>query len=164
VERLSALRDAYSALTTWDLPSLESSLKETAAELGAKVGELVHPARVAASGRSVGPGLYEMLEVLGKDRTLARFEKGITQGIGCLGMSNDAVVFSATDLALLARGKGPLKTLLPPVRLGIFGDPIAHSASPQMHNAALTARGIDVQYVRIRITPEELPAALKNLP
>jgi hypothetical protein len=27
------------------------------------------------SGRSVGPGLYEMFEVLGKDRTLARFEK-----------------------------------------------------------------------------------------
>jgi len=77
VERLSALRDAYSALTTWDLASLEAALKETATKLGAKVGELVHPARVAASGRSVGPGLYEMLEVLGKERTLTRFEKGI---------------------------------------------------------------------------------------
>jgi glutamyl-tRNA synthetase len=40
-----------------------------------KTGELVHPCRVAASGRSVGPGLYEMLEVLGKDRTLARLER-----------------------------------------------------------------------------------------
>jgi glutamyl-tRNA synthetase len=30
---------------------------------------------VAASGRSVGPGLYEMLEVLGKDRTLGRLER-----------------------------------------------------------------------------------------
>ena len=43
--------------------------------MGVKAGELVHPARVAVSGRSVGPGLYEMFEVLGKDRTLARFEK-----------------------------------------------------------------------------------------
>ncbi len=79
VERLSALRDAYAALGAWDLASLETTLKETAARLGAKAGELVHPARVAASGRGVGPGLYEMLEILGKERTLARFESGITR-------------------------------------------------------------------------------------
>jgi len=78
-------------------------------------------------------------------------------------MSKDAEVFSAADLALLARGEGPLKTLHPPARLAIFGDPVAHSASPQMQNAALKARGIDAQYVRIRITPEELPNALRNL-
>jgi len=77
VERLSALRDAYMALPTWNLASLESSLKETAAKIGVKTGELVHPARVAASGRGIGPGLYEMLEILGKERTLARFERGI---------------------------------------------------------------------------------------
>jgi len=77
IERLSALRDAYTALPTWDLASLESSLKETAAKIGVKTGELVHPARVAASGRGIGPGLYEMLEILGKERTLARFERGI---------------------------------------------------------------------------------------
>lgn len=78
-------------------------------------------------------------------------------------MSNAAVVFSAADLALLARGEGPLKTLQPPARLAIFGDPVAHSASPPMQNAALKARGIDAQYVRIRITPDELPEALRNL-
>jgi shikimate dehydrogenase len=78
-------------------------------------------------------------------------------------MSNDAVVFSAADLALLARGEGPLKTLRPPARLAIFGDPVAHSASPPMQNAALAARGVEAQYVRIRLTPEELPTALKNL-
>jgi glutamyl-tRNA synthetase len=82
VERLSALRDAYSALATWDLASLESALKETAAKIGVKTGELVHPARVAASGRGIGPGLYEMLEILGKERTLARFEKGIIKALG----------------------------------------------------------------------------------
>ena len=41
--------------------------------MGVKAGELVHPARVAVSGRSVGPGLYEIFEVLGRERTLARF-------------------------------------------------------------------------------------------
>lgn len=78
-------------------------------------------------------------------------------------MSRDAEVFSAADLALLARGEGPLKTLHPPARLAIFGDPVAHSASPQMQNAALKSRGLEAQYVRILITPEELPAALSNL-
>jgi shikimate dehydrogenase len=78
-------------------------------------------------------------------------------------MSNDVAVFSAADLALLARGEGPLKTLQPPARLAIFGDPVAHSASPPMQNAALKARELEAQYVRIRITPEELPDALRNL-
>jgi shikimate dehydrogenase len=78
-------------------------------------------------------------------------------------MSNDVAVFSAADLALLARGEGPLKTLHPSVRLAIFGDPVAHSASPPMQNAALKARGIEAQYVRIRVTAEELPDALRNL-
>jgi len=78
-------------------------------------------------------------------------------------MSNDAKFFSAADLALLARGEGPLKTLQPPPRLAIFGDPVAHSASPPMHNAAARARGLDLQFIRILVRPEELPMALHNL-
>jgi len=73
--RLQALGDALGMLTDWSHGAIEIKLKETATAMGVKAGELVHPARVAVSGRSVGPGLYEMFEVLGKDRTLARFEK-----------------------------------------------------------------------------------------
>jgi len=76
-DRLKALSESYASLTEWNAATLEATLKETAVKLGNKTGELVHPARVAASGRSVGPGLYEMLEILGKERTLARFERGI---------------------------------------------------------------------------------------
>jgi glutamyl-tRNA synthetase len=74
-DRLGSLGTALAALPDWSHAAIELKLKETAASLGVKAGELVHPARVAVSGRSVGPGLYEMFEVLGKDRTLARFEK-----------------------------------------------------------------------------------------
>jgi len=42
----------------------------------------------------------------------------------------------------------------PPV-LAVIGDPVAHSRSPQMHNPALAARGIDGQYIRLHARPEE---------
>lgn len=49
-------------------------------------------------------------------------------------------------------------------RLAVFGDPVAHSRSPQMHNAALEAIGSPIRYCRLHIRPEELAAALKLLP
>jgi glutamyl-tRNA synthetase len=73
--RIAALMESFGSVSDWTHPKLEEALKSTATALGVKTGELVHPCRVAASGRSVGPGLYEMLEVLGKDRTLARLER-----------------------------------------------------------------------------------------
>ena len=81
VQRLKALSEAFNNITTWNAASLEVALKETAATLLIKTGELVHPARVAASGRSVGPGLYEMLEILGPERTLIRFTAGAIKAI-----------------------------------------------------------------------------------
>ena len=52
----------------------------------------------------------------------------------------------------------------PPIRLGVFGDPIEHSRSPQMQNAALHACGIAMQYARFQIKDDELEAALRLLP
>lgn len=72
---LQELVEAFQSLPEWSHAALEAKLKETAARLGVKAGDLVHPARVAVSGKSVGPGLYEMLEVLGRERVLARFER-----------------------------------------------------------------------------------------
>jgi len=72
---LGDLADAFEKLEAWTLESIESTLKETAKALGCKTGELIHPTRVAVSGRSVGPSLYHMLEVLGKDRVIARMRK-----------------------------------------------------------------------------------------
>lgn len=73
LDLLASLGKAFGALDDWTPARVEECLKSTAAALGVKAGELVHPARVAVSGRSVGPGLYEMLCVLGKDRVLSRF-------------------------------------------------------------------------------------------
>src|ERR1051326_1414225 len=48
----------------------------------------------------------------------------------------------------------------PPVRLGVFGDPVAHSLSPQMQNAALRVCDIDMQYGRFHSRRNELRSAL----
>jgi len=76
-ERLIALRDELTKISKWNLENLESTLKNLTQKLGCKTGDLVHPARVAVSGRTVGPSLYHMLEVMDKKRVLARFDRAI---------------------------------------------------------------------------------------
>jgi len=51
----------------------------------------------------------------------------------------------------------------PPIRLGVFGDPVAHSLSPEMQNAALRACEIHAQYARFHVRPNELRSALRFL-
>ena len=50
-----------------------------------------------------------------------------------------------------------------PIRLGVIGDPVAHSLSPQMQNAALQHCGLDLQYAAFQISPNELKSALQLL-
>jgi shikimate dehydrogenase len=53
--------------------------------------------------------------------------------------------------------------LTPPIRLGVFGDPVAHSLSPQIQNAGLRACEINMQYARFHIRANELRSALPFL-
>ncbi|MGI8438481.1 MAG: hypothetical protein ACR2NX_16530, partial [Chthoniobacterales bacterium] len=47
----------------------------------------------------------------------------------------------------------------PPIRLGVFGDPVARSLSPRMQNAALEKCEIDARYAAFQIAPNELADA-----
>jgi shikimate dehydrogenase len=69
-----------------------------------------------------------------------------------------AHVHSLADLRQWAANPGQT-----PWRLAVLGDPVAHSASPPMHNAALAARGIDARYTRLHVRPGELAEALSLL-
>ncbi len=51
----------------------------------------------------------------------------------------------------------------PPIRLGVLGDPVAHSLSPAMQNAALENCGLDLRYAAFRIAPNELKEVLELL-
>ena len=77
--RLVAVREAFATLEVFNAASLEAALKATAAQLGVKVGVLVHPTRLAVSGSNAGPSLYHLLEVLGKERVLARLDHALAR-------------------------------------------------------------------------------------
>jgi glutamyl-tRNA synthetase len=76
--RLGKLRDAFATAPKFDAATLEVTLKETAKALGVKAGVLVHPCRLAVTGNTAGPSLYHLLEVLGKEKVLARIEKALS--------------------------------------------------------------------------------------
>ncbi len=70
---------------------------------------------------------------------------------------------SARDLYALSHLRAwgdTAASVSPPIRLGVFGDPIAHSLSPQMQNAALREVKSEMQYARFQIRPNELKEAL----
>lgn len=75
LERLIALRKEFEDIADWNLQTIELALKNLSQKMGCKTGDLVHPARVAVSGHSIGPSLYHMLEVMGKQRVLKRFDR-----------------------------------------------------------------------------------------
>jgi shikimate dehydrogenase len=66
-------------------------------------------------------------------------------------------------LADLENWREAARDVEPPTRLGVFGDPVAHSLSPQMQNAALKRCKIDMQYARFHIRANELRSALRFL-
>jgi shikimate dehydrogenase len=66
-------------------------------------------------------------------------------------------------LADLENWQEATRDLNPTIRLGVFGDPVAHSLSPQMQNAALKHCKIDMQYARFHIRANELRSALRFL-
>ena len=70
-------------------------------------------------------------------------------------------VYTIEDLRGWARVTSDMK---PPLRLAVLGDPVAHSASPPMHNAALAKSGIAARYTRLHIHAEQLAGAFRLLP
>jgi len=75
--RLLAVREAFASADPFDAANLEIALKASAAALTVKVGVLVHPTRLAVTGSNAGPSLYHLLEVLGREKVLARIDRAL---------------------------------------------------------------------------------------
>ena len=69
---LAALIPRFAALADWKATSLEAAVRDYAAENEVKLGEAAQPLRAALTGRATSPGIFDVLEVLGRDESLGR--------------------------------------------------------------------------------------------
>ena len=74
---LEQARAALDALPSHDTASIEGVLRPLASDLGLKTGQLLGALRVATTGQKVAPPLFETMEVLGRDRTLAAIDEAL---------------------------------------------------------------------------------------
>ena len=78
-EAFARLRAVYAEVDAFAPEPLEAALKALAEELEVKVRVLVMPARCACTGVKVGPSLYDLMAVLGRERVLARFDRALME-------------------------------------------------------------------------------------
>ena len=76
-ELLTVCINALEALETFDLASTEAAYNKIAEEQGLSLGKVVHPTRLALTGRTVSPGLFDVMVLLGKETTLSRMRKAV---------------------------------------------------------------------------------------
>jgi glutamyl-tRNA synthetase len=74
---LAAIREMCAMTAPFTAAALEPALRGLAAARGAKAGVLIHPTRVAVTGRAESPGIFEVLELVGRDQALARIDRAL---------------------------------------------------------------------------------------
>jgi glutamyl-tRNA synthetase len=76
-ERLSSVRSALAQTEPFTAEAIEASLRSVVERSGDKPGKVFQPLRVAISGSTVSPGIFESVAVLGRDETLARVDEAL---------------------------------------------------------------------------------------
>lgn len=77
--RLKKLRDQFAQLSTFDAAATEAAVQAFLAAEGIKIGDIIHALRVAVTGKSVGVGMFEALEILGQAATLRRMDQALAK-------------------------------------------------------------------------------------
>jgi len=75
VKEISLLIEHTQKLENFDHTAVELDFRAVCTELGIKVKELVHPVRAALTGLKIGPGLFELIAVIGKDKVVERLQR-----------------------------------------------------------------------------------------
>lgn len=76
-ERLRLLGERLAGVEPFKEAPIEAAVRGLAEELGVSAAKLIHPARLAVSGKTFGPGLFEMLALLGKETVLRRLDRAV---------------------------------------------------------------------------------------
>ncbi len=74
---LRELIDGLEKLQTWEAPAIQAVFTELLERRGLKLKDLAQPVRVAVTGGTVSPGIYDVLEVIGRDRSLTRLRRAL---------------------------------------------------------------------------------------
>ncbi len=74
---LKYLVEQLQEIDQWNEHNIESKVRVMADQLHLKGKQIIHPTRVALSGKTVGPGLFSLMEVLGKEKNLSRLKRAI---------------------------------------------------------------------------------------
>jgi glutamyl-tRNA synthetase len=77
-EMLSAILPRLAGVEPWTEDSLEAAVRGFAAETGHKLGKVAQPLRAALTGRSASPGIFDVLDVLGREESLARIRDQVS--------------------------------------------------------------------------------------
>ena len=81
-ERLHAAREALEALDSFEPEQVEAALRSVVERLDVKPKEVFQPIRVAISGTTVSPGIFESVAALGRDETLVRIDRALSKATG----------------------------------------------------------------------------------
>jgi glutamyl-tRNA synthetase len=78
-ERMQQLRDALSSVDPFDVASTEQALRALADRLGVSAAKLIHPFRLALTGRGASPPIFDVVALMGRQRTLQRLDRFIAR-------------------------------------------------------------------------------------
>ena len=76
-EMLSAFTERLSALTDWSVAAIDADARAFAETRGLKLGKVAQPLRAALTGRTISPGIFEVMVLIGREETLARLSDQI---------------------------------------------------------------------------------------
>ena len=76
-EILSELAEKLDGVSPFLEPQIEAACTKVVEQNGIKLGKLIHPARLALTGKTVGPGFYAVVELLGKEETIKRLKAAV---------------------------------------------------------------------------------------
>lgn len=77
LDKLEAIRQVFTDVESFEHEALHTAFQTLAEQSGVGLGQFIHPTRLALTGKTVGPGLFELAELLGHQACLQRVDKAI---------------------------------------------------------------------------------------
>lgn len=97
LEPLRALRTALAEVAPWKVDTIQSGFEAVTGQFGLSLGQIAQPVRVAMTGGTSSPGIFEVLDVLGKERALERLDRAIEDIAGGTGSAPTSVQAAGTQ-------------------------------------------------------------------